>query len=241
MQIRKIGTPMAIVSLLSCVALGSAKADQSVTTITTSTTTSDAPSAIATTPVPGSVIYLRTASPALLITTLEGRRKALDNMIDQAHDRGEISGKQCEAMKRELRRIAQETGSNTISYPQAVMLAEDLDLIGTQYRSFVTNAPVYVPIIIGSRFTVYNGKTLQLDDLSVRRADLEAKVTNDLLQGRLSEDRAADLSGQLANIGSEADLYRADGNFNAKESRRLYDAFDHVASEIEKSAGKDNK
>ncbi len=239
MQMRKIGTSLTVVTLL-CVALDSAKADESYTT-TTTTTTTDVPSTVAATSAAGSVVYLRTASPALLVTTLEGRRKDLEKMIDQAHDRGEISGVRCEAMKRELRRIAQETGSNTISYPGAVMLAEDLDLIGAQYRTIVTNAPVYVPIITGSHFTIYNGKTLQLDDLSARRADLEGKVTKDLLQGRLSESRAADLRAQLSNIGNEADLYTADGNFDAKESRRLYDAFDHVASEIEKSAGKDNQ
>lgn len=233
------GTSMAIVALLSFVALDSAKADESYTT-TSTTTTTDVPSTIATTSAPGSVVYIRTASPALLVTTLEGRRKDLDKMIDQAHDRGEISGARCEAMKRELRRIAQETGSNTISYPGAVMLAEDLDLIGAQYRTIVTNAPVYVPIITGSHFTVYNGEALKLDDLSMRRADLEGKVAKDLLQGRLSESRAADLRAQLSNIGNEAALYSADGNFDAKESRRLYDAFDRVATEIEKSAGKDN-
>jgi len=238
MQIRKIATPMAMAALLSSVAFGAAKAVESYTT--TTSTTVDVPSTVTTNAVPGSVVYLRTASPTLLITTLEGRRKDLDKMIDQAHDRGEISGERCEAMKRELRRIAQETGSNTISYSGAVMLAEDLDLIGAQYRTIVTNAPAYVPIIVGSHFTIYNGQTVQLDDLSMRRADLEGRVTKDLLQGRLSESRAADLRAQLSNIGSEAALYHADGNFDSKESRRLYDDFDHVATEIEKSAGKDN-
>jgi hypothetical protein len=239
MQIRKLGTPMAIAALLSYVALGSAKADDSVTT-TTTTTTIEEPSTVTTTSIPGSVVYLRTASPTLLITTLEGRRKHLDKLIDEAHDRGEISGKRCEAMKRELRRIAQETGSNTITYPGAVMLAQDLDLIGAQYRTVVTSAPAYVPIISGSHFTIYNGEILQLDDLSVRRADLEARVTKDLLEGRLSEDRAAHLRAQLSNIGAEAALYRADGNLNFKEAKHLYTDFDRVAAEIDKSAGKDN-
>ncbi len=237
MHIRKIGTPMAIAALLSYVAFGSAKAAESITT--TTTTTQDVPATVTTTSVPGSIVYFRTASPALLVTTLEGRRKNLDKMIDQAHARGEISGKQCEAMKRELRRIAQETGSNTISYTGAIMLAEDLDLIGAQYGTIVTGVPAYVPIITGSRFTIYTGESFQLDDLSARRANLEGRITKDLLQGRLSESRAADLRAQLSNIGNEAALYRADGNFDAKESRHLYDQFDHVATEIEKSAGKD--
>ncbi len=238
MQIKQISTPIAIAVLLSCSTISSTKAD--VVTTRTTTTNVDTPAIVTTTVGPATVVYFRTASPTLLITTLEGRRKALDNSIDQARERGEINAKQCEAMKRELKRIAQETSSNTISYPTAVMLAEDLDLIDAQYRTVVTNAPVYVPILNGSSFTVYTGQTLQLDDLSARRANLEGRVIKDLFEGRLTESRAADLRAQLNNIGNEAALYSANGNFDAKENKHLYDAFDHVASEIEKSAGKDH-
>jgi hypothetical protein len=175
-----------------------------------------------------------------LITTLEGRRKDLDRTIDQACARGEITSEKAEAMKRELRRIAKETGSNTISYAGAVMLAEDLDLIGAQYGTIVTTAPAYVPIITGSHFTIYNGEVLQLDDFSVRRADLEARVIKDLLEGRLNDAQAADLRVKLSNVGTEAALYRADGNLNFKEERHLYNDFDRIATEIEKMAGKEN-
>src|SRR5271154_4574336 len=117
MQIRKFRTPTLVALLLSCAALGSAKADDSITTITRTTTTQGEPSTITTTSAPGSVVYFRTASPEILTTTLEGRRKDLDKAIDKAHDRGDISASQAETMKHELRRIAEETGSNTISYP----------------------------------------------------------------------------------------------------------------------------
>lgn len=238
MQISSFRGPVFIAVILSSVVLSSANAD-SITRTTTSTTTIDAPSTITSSSSNG-VVYLRTASPSLLVTTIEGRRNNLEKQVDEAYARGEISGKQGEAMKRELRRIATETGSNTISYSNAVMLAQDLDLIGTQYRTIVTTAPVYVPIIAGSHFTIYNGQVLALDDLSVRRADLEARVTKDLLQGRLSDAQAASLRAKLSNIGAEAAIYRADGNLDFKESRRLYTDFDHVATQIESLAGKDN-
>jgi len=179
-------------------------------------------------------VYFRTASPTVLVTTIEGRRKDLEKTIDEARQRGDISAEQSAAMKRELRRIAQETGLTTITYPSAVMLAQDLDLIGQQYGTVITTAPVYVPIITGSRFTVSTGQTYELDDLSVRRANLEARVTRALLKGRLSDSRAAELRIKLASIGNEANLYLADGRMDPKESRRLYDAFDRVASELEK-------
>jgi hypothetical protein len=241
MQLRKFRTPTLIALLLSCAALGSAKADDAITTVTkTTTTTLGEPSTITTTAAPGTVVYFRTASPDILTTTIEGRRKDLASAIDQARDRGDITASKAEIMKQELRRIAEETGSTTISYPVAVMAAEDLDLIGAQYGTVVTTAPAYVPIIAGSHFTVYNGKIFQLDDLSVRRVDLEARVTKDLLQGRLSAARAAELRQQLRSIGTEAAIYRADGNLNFKEAEHLYGDFDRVASKIERYAGKEN-
>jgi hypothetical protein len=248
MQMNKINTSLAVTVLLSQLTFVTAYAQETYITRTTTTststsvgepttvvTTTDAPVAV----VPGSVVYLRTAPPTVLVTTIEGRRKDLEKTIDQAHQRGEISAAQCEAMKLELRRIAQETGSNTISYPAAVMLAQDLDLIGQQYRTVVATSPTYVPIITGSRFTVSTGQTYELDDLSVRRANLEARVTKALLKGRLSSGRAAELRIKLASIGNEANLYLADGRMDPKESRRLYDAFDRVASQLERYAGKD--
>jgi hypothetical protein len=240
MQVKKIAIPVAVLALISYAQV-CAQADETVTTMTRTTTTSlGEPTTLAASEVPGSVVYFYTAPPAVLVTTIDMRRKELEKIITAARDRGEITPAKSAAMKIELQRIAHQTGSNTISYPAALMLAQDLDMIGVQYGTVVTTAPAYVPIIAGSRFTISTGQTYQLDDLSMRRAGLEAKITKDLIQGRLSEIRAEELRAQLSNIGTEANLYTSSGNFDAKESRRLYDAFDHVASEIEKSAGKDN-
>jgi len=238
MQIKKLGISIAALSLLSCAQIY-AQADETITT-TTRTTTVGEPTSLAASEVPGSVVYFYTAPPAVLVATIDMRRKELEKIITAARDRGDITPAKSAAMKIELERIAHQTGSNTISYPAALMLAQDLDMIGVQYGDVVTTAPAYAPIISGSRFRVSTGQTYQLDDLSMRRAGLEAKITKDLIQGRLSAIRAEELRVQLSNIGSEANLYTSGGKFDAKESRRLYDAFDHVASEIEKSAGKDN-
>lgn len=243
---------VAMVALLSLATLP-AKADERTTTTTTtygdssgqrssvitSRTTTDEPSAsIVTTP--SSVVYFRAASPEVLVTTLAGRRKSLAEQIDQACDRGEITGTKAEAMKRELSRIDRESNS-TISYSRAVMFAQDLDLIGDQYRTIVKTTPsAYVPIINGSHFTVSNGQVLQLDDLSVRRADLEGRVIKDLLQGRMSESQASNVRAKLESLGNEQAFYSANGNLNDKEARHLYNEFDRVASDIERIAGKDN-
>ena len=231
MQISKFRIPVAIAAVLSCSALSYATADEVTTTSTTVESRSSS--------LPGGVVYFRTVQPTLLVTTLEGRRRNLEKQLDDACARGEISPTQSETLKAELRRIAAQTSTNNISYSDAVMLAEDLDLLSTQYGTFVTTAPAYVPIINGSHFTIYNGQVVELDDLSVRRVDLEARVTKDYLRGRLSSSQANQLRTKLQNIGNEAAIYRADGNLNDKEARHLYTEFDHVASQLEGWAGKD--
>ena len=213
-------------------------------TVVTTTETTTSPSTTIVVPntvttIPGSVVYFRTASPTVLITTIEGRRRDLERSIDQSCQSGQISHSQADAMKAELRRIASETGSNTISYPAAVMFAQDLDSIDRQYRTIVTTAPVYAPIITQTTFTTSTKQVYALDDLSARRANLEGRITKAVLQGRLSTTHAVDLRQQLANIGNEANNYTASGQVDVKESRRLFTEFDHVASEIEKWAGKD--
>jgi len=210
--------------------------------IGTPTIVATAPSTIVTTSLPATTTtYIATAQPEILVTTIETRRKNLDRMIDAAREQGKITHKQAEAMKADLRRIARETGTNRLTYAQAVAFAQDLDLIGSNVGMVVVSGvPAYVPIINGSHFTVYNGQILQLDDLSVRRADLEARITKDYLQGRLTEGQAATLRAQLDAIGNTKAIYDATGQLNFKESRRLYSDMDKVASELERFAGKDN-
>lgn len=220
----------------------SAYNDASSTTTTTSTTVVGGP-AVVSTPVvastDGTVVKIQTATPELYITTIETRRKDLDKAIDRAKDQGKITGKQADVMKAELRRIAHETGTNKITYSRAVMYAQDLDLIGTQLGPVVAVGG-YVPIIQGSHFTVYNGTIIELDDLSVRRAELEARITKDYLQGRLTDSQVISLRSQLDAVGLAANNYTASGETNFKETKALYKDFDHIASELEKFAGKDN-
>ncbi|PWU03235.1 MAG: hypothetical protein C5B53_00720 [Candidatus Melainabacteria bacterium] len=234
MRISNFGFSSVVAAALIYSALTSANAD-SVTT--TTTTTVDQPGTVVTSP--SGTVYLRTASPTVLVKTIETRRANIAKQIDDACARGDITDKQAAALQRELKRIAAESSSTEITYPAAVMLAQDLDLIGTQYRTVVTTAPVYVPIIEGSHFTVVDGQVLELDDLSVRRASLETRITKDLLRGRLTDAQAADLRAKLSIIGAEAAAYQADGSADFKEARRLYTDFDKVASQIDRMAGKE--
>ncbi len=259
MQNKNYRTPAVVAALLTAIGLvGPAFADTTTQTTTTEVTTLGAPAVVQTSsggvtsttttvsPVPitgttGGTVYFRTAKPEVLVMTITARRKDLDKMIDAAHAKGNITAKKAEAMKSELKRIARETGSNTITYERAVAYARDLDYIGTSLGGVVVEGiPVYQPIIAGSHFTVVNGQIYVLDDLSVRRVDLEARIIKDYLEGRLSDERASKLRNELDAIGATQAIYSASGELDPVSSRKFYKEMDSVASELEKYAGKDN-
>lgn len=264
MTYREYRTPVAVAALLTCFAfVGPAKADTVTTqTTTTEVTSLDAPKTVVTSSPAGvttttttvapvqiagspaiasGVVYVRTAKPQVLVTTIEARRKDLDKMIDRAREKGNITGKEADAMKAELRRIAKETGSNTITYERAIVYARDLDYIGERVKGVVVeNVAPYQPIIAGSHFTVIDGQIYVLDDLSIRRVDLEARIIKDYLQGRLSEQRCNELRAQLDAIAVTQAVYTANGELDPVTSRPFYKKMDEVASKLEKWAGKDN-
>jgi hypothetical protein len=127
-----------------------------------------------------------------------------------------------------------------ITYPRAVLLAQDLDVLGTQIATVVPAVPQ--PIIVGSRLTVVNGQIYELDDVSVRRSELEARITKDRLQGRLTASQADDLREQMNAIETlEATFRQHGGDLSLKESRILYTNFDKVASKLDRWAGKENQ
>jgi uncharacterized cupredoxin-like copper-binding protein len=260
MQYKTYRTPAVVAAMLTAFGLvGPAFADTTTQTTTTEVTTLGAPATVVqtsngvrstttTTVAPvgitgttGGTVYFRTAKPEVLVLTLTARRKDLDKMIDAAHAKGNITGKKAEAMKNELKRIARETGSNTITYERAVAYARDLDYIGTSLGTVVVEGvPAYQPIIAGSHFTVVNGQIYVLDDLSVRRVDLEARIIKDYLEGRLTDARATKLRDELDAIGATQAIYSATGELDPVSSRKFYKEMDSVASELEKYAGKDN-
>ncbi|HEY9682239.1 MAG TPA: hypothetical protein V6C89_16330 [Drouetiella sp.] len=258
MHYRTYRTPAVVAAMLTAFGLvAPAQADTTTTqTTTTEVTTLGAPATVVTpagvtttttvgtvpvTGTAGGTVYFRTAKPEVLLLTITARRKDLDKMIDSAHAKGKITEKEARAMKAELKRIERETGSNTITYERAVAFARDLDFIGTRLGGVVVEGvPVYQPIIAGSHFTVVNGQIYVLDDLSVRRVDLEARIIKDYLEGRLSDDRASKLRAELDAIGTTQAIYSASGELDPVSSRKFYKEMDKVASELERYAGKDN-
>ena len=219
-------------------------ADRIIETTTTTTPgtviTTNAGTALVTKDTVGNVVTVRTVDPILLVTTITVRRKDLDKMVHESIEKKVITPVQGQLILGELVRIERETVPG-ITYGRAVILARDLDVITTQIGTYVTTIPQ--PIIAGSHLSISNGQIVELDDVSVRRSDLEARIIKDYLQGRLTSAQADDLRGQMNAVETMEGTFRNQhpGDLTLKESRILYTHFDKVASNLDKWAGKENR
>lgn len=219
-------------------------ADKIIQTTTTTSTpgtviTTDAGTAVVTKDAGGNLITVRTVNPTLLINTISVRQRDLEKLVNESIEKKVITHQQGDVILSELVRIHREAVPG-ISYGRAVILARDLDVINTQIATYVPAVPQ--PIIAGSHMTISNGQIVELDDVSVRRSDLEARIAKDYLQGRLSASQAADLRTKMNDIEiMEATFRQHPGDLTLKESRILYTHFDKVASQLDKEAGKENR
>ncbi len=182
----------------------------------------------------GNVIALSGAGPDVYIKTLEGRRVELENTIAAGQASGSITATQAQSLRAELDRVAkaQLGSSSDFTYINALPLAMSLDYVGNQLISFAPTL-TYVPLINGSRFAIIGGRVLMLDDVMVRRADLESKISRFLATGNISERQATILRGELGKIAIIEKQMRGNGSFSFRESRELYNRFDRVGSRLD--------
>ena len=161
-------------------------------------------------------------------------------MVHESIEKKVITTAQGQLILLELVRIQRETVPG-ITYGRAVILARDLDVITVQMGSYGTSIPQ--PIIAGSHMTISNGQIVELDDVSVRRSDLEARISKDYLQGRLTLARADELRSDMNAVETMEATFRNQhpGDLTLKESRILYTNLDKVASKLDKYAGKENR
>ena len=209
-------------------------ASRGSTAVVTTTTSTAAPAG-------STVVTVRTIQPAVYVTTLETRRETLRKLIEESREKKVMDRAKADYMIAELDRIHTATVP-TITYARAVILARDLDSIGNQFVVLVPTVAIPQPIISGSHLTISDGQVVEMDDISARRSDLEGRISKDYLQGRLSAEKCQILRDKMNSIDvMEAEFRHPNGEISLKQSRILYNNYDKVASDLDKSAGKENR
>jgi len=210
------------------------------TTTTTTQQTTLTPATGGTIVVSGSPVPLTIVQEQPILQTVEMRRVVLNKNIADAVTAGTLTEKQARELRRELERINGEVvvlkAQPTPSVIRTVVLAQDLDALALNLRGNVSTI-TYVPIIEGSHFTVFNGQIIQLDDLAVRRIELENKILNAQAAGKISWEQSNRMRGQLNAIAAMEDAYRVNNNgqINFKDSHAIYRDMDKVANELDKA------
>jgi hypothetical protein len=188
--------------------------------------------------VTGSPIPLAISEAQDILRTVDLRRAALDKAIVDARVAGTISEGQAAAMRRELDRIGSEVAvlkqQPSPSLLRSIVVAQDLDALTVNLKTSV-NAIALVPIIEGSHFTIFNGRIIQLDDLAVRRIELENKILAAQAAGRINFDEANHMRSELNAIAALEDAYKSDGTLSFKNGRHIYRDMDNVANELDRA------
>lgn len=184
----------------------------------------------------GNVIGYSTVQPNMFVTTVDARRAQIESIISAGLAGNSLTAQQAAELRAELDRIAKleaaSTSGTQFAFTRALPIAYDLDVLGGRIHTLVPTS-TYTPIITGSRMVLSNGQIVMLDDVMVRRAELEGRIAREMATGRLTTAEAARLRVQLDSIASMESRMRADGYLTYKESRLLYQSFDRVGSRLD--------
>lgn len=176
-------------------------------------------------------------TPQVFIGTLDARRVQLENAIAKGLADGTISAMQARRLRMELDDVsrAEAAGKNSatsFTYQSALPMAMILDHVGNVIHESVPTF-AFSPFVSGTRFVISNGQIVKLDDIMVRRAELESRISRELAEGTLNSNQAYVLRNDLARIGGiERDMRRR-GEISLGDSRDLYKQFDRVGSRLD--------
>lgn len=175
---------------------------------------------------------------SIYISTLTDRRLKLENIIANASDNGSLmEGLKTELMT-ELARIRTEeeaasTQSSQSANSKVMGLARSLDDVAFKINNALKRE-VVAPLVQGAQFAVNSGDWIDIDDVAMRRWNLEGRIAKLVAEGRMTQVDAAETRKTLDAVGEKECAMRADGDLDVKESRVLYTDFDRIASQIDR-------
>ncbi len=175
---------------------------------------------------------------SIYISTLTERRLKLENIITNASANGSLPETLKTELMTELARIrgdeeAAAAQSSQSANSKVMGLARSLDDVGFKINNALKRE-VVTPLVQGTQFAVNSGDWIDIDDVAMRRWDLEGRIAKLVADGRMTQVDAAATRKTLDAIGEKESAMRADGDLDVKESRALYTDFDRIASQIDR-------
>lgn len=166
--------------------------------------------------------------------TLDSRRQELENRIESTISSGKLSTEEAGKFRNWLNRIAnvQRSDSQTgiVDANKALFLAVEMDLLMSQLPAGV--ASDLTPLVVGTRFMLIANQVIMVDENSVRRADLEARIDRKVVNGQLSDAQAGKLRDQISQVTGTAGK-GADEAGDPKEMAQRFASFDELYAKVQ--------
>jgi len=234
------GKSSSLIAIGSCLFVLPAHAEVTTTTTTTDTVVDSNGQMV------GHVVKETTIKSDVYLETIDTRRFELEKVIAQGMATGKITQSQADYLRSELDYVTKQEqiikqATGVPPYEQIAVIAVRLDVVGQRLSDLVGYK--WVPIVTNGRFVVLNGDVVQLDEIAMRRADLEGKISLALANSTLTTSQADTIRGQLDHIANTEVQFRnssPSGEFTDKQAKELFTDFDHVASNLETDISKNH-
>jgi hypothetical protein len=185
------------------------------------------------------VVSITTIEPRVIRDSIRTRHDRMVELISAGLASGNLTAAQAAVYRKQLDDLAALQASfdrgGTITYANYLPIAYQYDMLRSQLVSVVKSPTITVaPLIDNGRLYLSADRVVAFDDMMGRRAGLESKISYNLMMGRLSASKAAELRSRLDRIASLEGSYRnSNGRMNDEEAKKLYTEFDRVGSALD--------
>jgi len=173
-----------------------------------------------------------------LVTSIDARILDLQNTVNRAIERGEISAAQGSALKARLDEVITlearfKNSDGIFTFNEAFQVANALNSMNDEIVT-VAHLPALTPLV-GGRFVLNEGNLMLVNDYDYRRVTLERRIDDEYKAGRLSSKYVAELKKELNEIKSKQTKYMKNGELKASRAKEISVRLDKVATRMDKN------
>lgn len=178
-----------------------------------------------------------------LVTSIDARILDLQNTVNRAIERGEISAAQGSALKARLDEVITlearfKNSDGIFTFNEAFQVANALNSMNDEIVT-VAHLPALTPLV-GGRFVLNEGNLMLVNDYDFRRVTLERRIDDEYKAGRLSSKYVAELKKELNEIKSKQTKYMKNGELKASKAKEISVRLDKVATRMDRNVASIN-
>ncbi len=178
-----------------------------------------------------------------LVTSIDARILDLQNTVNRAIERGEISAAQGSALKARLDEVITlearlKNSDGIFTFNEAFQVANALNSMNDEIVT-VAHLPALTPLV-GGRFVLNEGNLMLVNDYDYRRVTSERRIDDEYKAGRLSSKYVAELKNELNEIKSKQTRYMKNGELKPSRAKEISVRLDKVATRMDRNVASIN-